>query len=68
MKMIDLKLSDPNWALKEVLRFTSIVCLDNDTIYPDGWHEDGYPHPSVANVRTAADALAKLADAYEVEL
>ena len=63
MTLIDLKLSDPNWALKELLRYTMIVFGDH-TIFPDGL-DDACPHASVANVRAAATALAKLADAFE---
>jgi hypothetical protein len=63
MTLIDLKLTDPNWALGEILRFTRIV-FEDDTMFPDGLDGDAYPHASVANVRAAAAALAKLADAY----
>jgi hypothetical protein len=62
---IDPRLSDTNFALKEVLWHTGIVFGDDYTMFPD--LDDTQPLTTVANVRAAATALAKLADAYEVE-
>jgi hypothetical protein len=58
--MIDLKLSDPNHALREALFNILIVTCDNVKIYPDGLDKELYPLVTVANVRAAANVLMEL--------
>jgi hypothetical protein len=70
-KFTDFGLSDPNQAIRGLLfvlrnllfKVTTIIAIDNNSIWPDGCDDNFYPHVTVANVRAAADVLMKIADA-----
>jgi hypothetical protein len=64
MTLIDLKLSDPNAALREVLHLIRVVACDADSIFPDGDDDELYPLVTTANVRAGAALLADIAAAY----